>query len=113
MLLRRALVLGGGELAEAMAEDLEATRDLSVTLSDAADVSEFDVVLSAVAPQRAAAVLRELIEAKCLIADAGARVEDALPLDRLAAAKQVAACVGCGAWTWRACSRAPARRSSA
>lgn len=96
MPLRRALVLGGGELAEAMAEDLGRTRDLSVTLAEAADVSEFDVVLSAVPPERAAATLRGLIEAKCLVADAGARVEDALPLDGLAAAKQVAACVGCG-----------------
>lgn len=96
MLLRRALVLGSGPLAEAMAEDLGQTRDLSVTLAGAADVSEFDVVLSAVPPERAAATLRGLIEAKCLVADAGTRFEDALPLDGLAAAKQVAACVSCG-----------------
>jgi hypothetical protein len=106
MFLRRALVLGEGALASAIADDLERTRDLSVTRlaglerrdddAVAALLSEQHVVVSALRADDAAAALRRLLEARQLVADANARADDALALDGLALEKTVAACVGCG-----------------
>jgi hypothetical protein len=106
MLLRRALVLGDGPLASAMAEDLASTRDLSVTsaaaLARQADggladqFSDCDVVLSALPPESAAGALPPLLQARCLVADANARLDDARALHALALEKKLAACVGCG-----------------
>jgi len=89
-----------------MAEDLKRTRDLSVTsaaaLARQADgsladpFSDCDVVLSALPAESAAAALQPLLLAKCLVADANARIDDARALQALALEKRLAACVGCG-----------------
>lgn len=96
------MVLGKGPLAEAMAADLSREPDLHVTLADASDparvgalVSDCGAVLSAAEPRAGAAVLRAVIEANRMVADAVTPVAEAIALHELALRMDVAACVGC------------------
>lgn len=99
-------MLGGGPLAQLVAEDLSRARDVSITLADAVDASDpeavralvpqFNVVVSALPPHLGSAALRAVIEANRQIADTSTPVEQALALEDLAIEMEVAACVGCG-----------------
>jgi saccharopine dehydrogenase-like NADP-dependent oxidoreductase len=106
MFLRKAVVLGDGQVARAMAEDLSRSRQMSVTVAAAAAladsqsvaslVGDFAVVLNALPPDRALGALAATIESNRLIADAGTAGSDARALDQRAVEMEVAACVGCG-----------------
>lgn len=106
MFLRKAVVLGDGAVARAMAEDLGASRQMSVTVvaasaladskSVASLVGDFAVVLNALPRDRALGALAATIESNRLIADAGTAAADARALDQRAVEMEVAACVGCG-----------------
>jgi hypothetical protein len=105
MFLRRAVVLGRGELGSAIAEAFASERDLEVTAAPDLDlanegvtrrrVAECGVVVSAAPRPLAAQVLRAVIEAGRSIADAATPVAEALPFHERAVARQVAVCVGC------------------
>ncbi len=106
MFLRKAVVLGDGAVARAMAEDLGRSREMSVTVvaaSALADseavaslVGDFGVVLNALPADRAIGALRATIESNRLIADAGSAAPEVLSLHERAVEMEVAACVGCG-----------------
>ena len=106
MFSRKAVVLGDGNVARAMAEDLGRSREMSVsvvaaaTLTDseavASLVGDFDVVLNALPVDRALGALRATIESKRPIADASTVATEAQGLDARAVEMEVAACVGCG-----------------
>ncbi len=105
MFLRRTVVLGRGGLASAIAEALRGERDLHVATAPELDltdarltrerVAECGVVVSAAPRRLGAAVLRTLIEARRMVADAVTPVAEALPLHERAVARQVAVCLGC------------------
>lgn len=106
MFLRKAVVLGDGEVARAMAEDLGRSREMSVTVVAAATltdseavgsiVGDFGVVLNALPADRALGALRATIESNRLIADAGTPANEAQAFHDRAVEMEVAACVGCG-----------------
>ena len=99
-------MLGDGEVARAMAEDLGRSREISVTvvatatLTDSAAVAQlvcdFGVVLNALPGDQALGALRATIESNRLIADAATAETEARAFHELAVEMEVAACVGCG-----------------